>query len=77
MHRHSSTGNTSVKMRLNLSYFLGLLLVLLCGTAIVSARPQGPCGPPPSGPPPSGTPPPGGPPGGRCGPPPSTTASSG
>ncbi|EDW65345.2 submaxillary gland androgen-regulated protein 3B-like [Drosophila novamexicana] len=77
MGQQFSTGNTAGKMRLSLSYFLGLLMVLVCGTALVTARPQGPCGPPPSGPPPSGPPPSGPPPGGRCPPPPSTTASSG
>ncbi|XP_016946332.1 proline, histidine and glycine-rich protein 1 [Drosophila biarmipes] len=63
-------------MHLNLKYFIGLLLVLLC-SSFAMAFPQGPCGPPPSGPPPSGPPPSGRPPGGPCGPPPSTTASSG
>ncbi|XP_016923041.2 uncharacterized protein [Drosophila suzukii] len=63
-------------MHLNLKYFIGLLMVLLCSTFAV-AFPQGPCGPPPSGTPPSGPPPSGRGPGGPCGPPPSTTASSG
>ncbi|XP_034484567.1 mulatexin [Drosophila innubila] len=77
MDHYLSTGNTAEKMRLSLSYFLSLLLVLLCGNALVSARPQGPCGPPPNGPPPSGPPPSGPPPGGRCAPPQSTTAATG
>nr|XP_016923041.1 basic proline-rich protein [Drosophila suzukii] len=63
-------------MHLNMKYFIGLLMVLLCSTFAV-AFPQGPCGPPPSGTPPSGPPPSGRGPGGPCGPPPSTTASSG
>ncbi|EDX17337.1 basic proline-rich protein [Drosophila simulans] len=63
-------------MHLNLKYFIGLLLVLLCSSFAV-AYPQGPgCGPPPSGTPPPGPRPSGPPPGGRCGPPPSTTAAS-
>ncbi|XP_017851340.1 proline-rich protein HaeIII subfamily 1 [Drosophila busckii] len=52
-------------MRFHLSYFISLLLLLLCSNAgHVFAKPQGPpCpggrpgGPPPSGPPPSGAPP--------------------
>ncbi|KAH8396356.1 hypothetical protein KR222_008941 [Zaprionus bogoriensis] len=76
--QHSSTGNRTTKMRLSLSFLLHLLVLLLGGYALVSARPQGPCGPPPSGPPPSGPPPSGPPPnGGRCGPPPSNSTSSG
>ncbi|XP_020800715.1 basic proline-rich protein [Drosophila serrata] len=62
-------------MHLNLSYFMGLLLVLLC-SVFVSSMPQAPCGPPPSGTPPPGTRPPGPPPGGMNCPPP-TTANSG
>ncbi|EDW00391.1 proline, histidine and glycine-rich protein 1 [Drosophila grimshawi] len=65
-------------MRLTISYFLTLLLVLFCSNAYVNAMPQGPCGPPPSGPPPSGPRPSGRPPGGGpCGSPPSTTAATG
>ncbi|XP_023169477.1 uncharacterized protein LOC111598453 [Drosophila hydei] len=77
--QHCSTGQTAGEMRLSLTYFLSLLLLLamMCGQALVSARPQGPCGPPPSGTPPSGPRPSGPPPGGRCAPPPSTTAASG
>ncbi|XP_017022641.3 uncharacterized protein [Drosophila kikkawai] len=62
-------------MHLNLSFFMGLLLVLL-GSVFVSSMPRGPCGPPPSGTPPPGTRPPGPPPGGMNCPPP-TTAKSG
>ncbi|XP_017869988.1 PREDICTED: uncharacterized protein LOC108618475 [Drosophila arizonae] len=74
---HFSTGNKAVEMRLSLTHYISLFMLLICGQALVIALPQGPCGPPPSGSPPRGPPPSGPPPDDRCPPPTSTTVASG
>ncbi|TDG40892.1 hypothetical protein AWZ03_012682 [Drosophila navojoa] len=77
MALHFSTRNKAVEMRLSLTHLMSLFLLLICGQALVTARPQNPCGPPPSGYPPRGPPPSGPPPDDRCPPPTSTTVASG